>query len=92
MQPEFTSRQTSCAATDAAAVNPAGVNVCVVAPKGPGRLVRRQYEEGRGVPCPVAVEQDATGNAFALSYAKSIGGTRARVIRTACVCAGFPAL
>jgi ketol-acid reductoisomerase len=63
---------------------PAGVDVCMVAPKGPGHLVRRQYEEGRGVPCIAAVEQDATGSAFALalSYAKGIGGTRAGVIRT----------
>ncbi|CAL9592069.1 Ketol-acid reductoisomerase (NADP(+)) [Streptomyces sp. enrichment culture] len=63
---------------------PAGVDVCMVAPKGPGHLVRRQYEEGRGVPCIAAVEQDASGNAFqlALSYAKGIGGTRAGVIKT----------
>ncbi|RKN09256.1 ketol-acid reductoisomerase [Streptomyces radicis] len=63
---------------------PAGVDVCMVAPKGPGHLVRRQYEEGRGVPCIAAVEQDASGGAFplALSYAKAIGGTRAGVIRT----------
>ncbi|WP_049572413.1 ketol-acid reductoisomerase [Streptomyces sp. SBT349] len=63
---------------------PAGVDVCMVAPKGPGHLVRRQYEEGRGVPCIAAVEQDATGGAFplALSYAKAIGGTRAGVIKT----------
>ncbi|MBT2413581.1 ketol-acid reductoisomerase [Streptomyces sp. ISL-12] len=63
---------------------PAGVDVCMVAPKGPGHLVRRQYEEGRGVPCLVAVEQDTTGGALALalSYAKGIGGTRAGVIRT----------
>ncbi|MBV2353414.1 ketol-acid reductoisomerase [Streptomyces sp. J2-1] len=63
---------------------PAGVDVALVAPKGPGHLVRRQYEEGRGVPAIAAVEQDATGNAFplALSYAKAIGGTRAGVIRT----------
>jgi ketol-acid reductoisomerase len=63
---------------------PANVDVCMVAPKGPGHLVRRQYEEGRGVPCIVAVEQDASGNAFALalSYAKGIGGTRAGVIKT----------
>ncbi|RRR87103.1 ketol-acid reductoisomerase [Streptomyces sp. RP5T] len=63
---------------------PTGVDVCMVAPKGPGHLVRRQYEEGRGVPCLVAVEQDATASAFplALSYAKGIGGTRAGVIRT----------
>jgi ketol-acid reductoisomerase len=63
---------------------PVGIDVCMVAPKGPGHLVRRQYEEGRGVPCIAAVEQDATGNAFALtlSYAKAIGGTRAGVIKT----------
>lgn len=63
---------------------PASADVCMVAPKGPGHLVRRQYEEGRGVPCVAAVEQDATGNAFALalSYAKAIGGTRAGVIKT----------
>jgi ketol-acid reductoisomerase len=63
---------------------PAGVDVCMVAPKGPGHLVRRQYQEGRGVPCLVAVEQDATGNAFALalSYAKGIGGTRAGTLKT----------
>jgi ketol-acid reductoisomerase len=63
---------------------PAGVDVCMVAPKGPGHLVRRQYVEGRGVPCLVAVEQDATGNAakLALSYAKGIGGTRAGALKT----------
>ena len=63
---------------------PAGVDVAMVAPKGPGHLVRRQFEEGRGVPCLVAVEQDATGNAqaLALSWAKGIGGTRAGVIKT----------
>ncbi|WP_434596968.1 ketol-acid reductoisomerase [Streptomyces sp. A5-4] len=63
---------------------PEGIDVCMVAPKGPGHLVRRQYEEGRGVPCIAAVEQDATGKAFALtlSYAKAIGGTRAGVIKT----------
>ncbi|MGW2019394.1 ketol-acid reductoisomerase [Streptomyces sp. NPDC001927] len=63
---------------------PAGVDVALVAPKGPGHLVRRQYEEGRGVPAIAAVEQDATGGAFALalSYAKAIGGTRAGVIKT----------
>src|SRR3954447_13544604 len=54
---------------------PAGVDVAMVAPKGPGHLVRRQFQEGRGVPCLVAVEQDASGNAqaLALSYAKGIG-------------------
>ncbi|MET9699448.1 ketol-acid reductoisomerase [Streptomyces sp. NPDC051555] len=63
---------------------PADVDVALVAPKGPGHLVRRQYEEGRGVPCIAAVEQDATGKAFelALSYAAGIGGTRAGVIKT----------
>ncbi|MCZ0981392.1 ketol-acid reductoisomerase [Streptomyces diastatochromogenes] len=63
---------------------PEGIDVALVAPKGPGHLVRRQYEEGRGVPCIAAVEQDATGKAFdlALSYAKGIGGTRAGVIKT----------
>jgi ketol-acid reductoisomerase len=63
---------------------PEGVDVAMVAPKGPGHLVRRQFEEGRGVPCLVAVEQDATGEALplALSYAKGIGGTRAGALRT----------
>lgn len=62
----------------------AGHDVCMVAPKGPGHTVRRQFEEGRGVPDIVAVEQDASGNAWdlALSYAKAIGGTRAGVIKT----------
>ncbi|MFB9234212.1 ketol-acid reductoisomerase [Plantactinospora siamensis] len=63
---------------------PAEVDVAMVAPKGPGHLVRRQYVDGKGVPCLVAVEQDASGNALALAlaYAKAIGGTRAGVIRT----------
>ncbi|GIJ29169.1 ketol-acid reductoisomerase (NADP(+)) [Micromonospora qiuiae] len=63
---------------------PAGVDVAMVAPKGPGHLVRRQYVDGKGVPCLVAVEQDGSGNAFALalSYAKGIGGTRAGAIKT----------
>jgi len=63
---------------------PAGVDVAMVAPKGPGHLVRRQFVDGRGVPCLVAVEQDPTGTALALalSYAKAIGGTRAGVLRT----------
>ncbi|NUT32644.1 MAG: ketol-acid reductoisomerase [Hamadaea sp.] len=63
---------------------PADVDVAMVAPKGPGHLVRRQYVDGKGVPCLVAVEQDATGGALALalSYAKGIGGTRAGVIKT----------
>ena len=63
---------------------PAGVDVAMVAPKGPGHLVRRQFVDGRGVPCLVAVEQDASGRALplALAYAKGIGGTRAGVIET----------
>ena len=63
---------------------PANVTVAMVAPKGPGHLVRRQYVDGKGVPCLVAVEQDPTGEglALALSYAKAIGGARAGVIRT----------
>jgi ketol-acid reductoisomerase len=63
---------------------PAGVDVAMVAPKGPGHLVRRQFEAGRGVPCLVAVEQDASGKALqlALSYAKGIGGTRAGALKT----------
>jgi ketol-acid reductoisomerase len=63
---------------------PADVDVCMVAPKGPGHLVRRQYVAGRGVPVLVAVEQDATGNAWplTLSYAKGIGGTRAGALKT----------
>jgi len=60
------------------------VDVWMIAPKGPGALVRRQYEEGKGVPCLVAIHQDATGQAlkYALAYAKGIGGTRAGVIET----------
>jgi len=63
---------------------PANVDVCMVAPKGPGHLVRREYVAGRGVPVIVAVEQDATGNAWplTLSYAKPIGGLRAGGILT----------
>jgi ketol-acid reductoisomerase len=63
---------------------PAGVDVCMVAPKGPGHLVRRQFVDGRGVPVLIAVEQDATGTAWDLvkSYAKGIGGTRAGAIKT----------
>ncbi len=63
---------------------PADVDVIMVAPKGPGHLVRREYSAGRGVPVIVAVEQDATGGAWALalSYAKAIGGLRAGGIRT----------
>jgi len=63
---------------------PSDVDVFMVAPKGPGHLVRRTYEEGVGVPCLIAVHQDATGRArdLALAYAKGIGGTRAGVIET----------
>ncbi|MDQ6849587.1 MAG: ketol-acid reductoisomerase [Actinomycetota bacterium] len=63
---------------------PPSVDVAMVAPKGPGHLVRRQFVDGKGVPVLVAVEQDASGSAFdlALSYAKAIGGTRAGAIRT----------
>ena len=63
---------------------PDGVDVAMVAPKGPGHLVRRQFVDGRGVPVLVAVQQDATGQALplALSYAKGIGGTRAGALRT----------
>lgn len=65
-------------------IPPADVDVAMVAPKGPGHLVRREFEKGAGVPCLVAVYQDATGTAFqkALAYAKGIGGTRAGVIET----------
>ncbi len=63
---------------------PADVDVAMVAPKGPGHLVRRQYVEGSGVPALVAVHQDASSSAhaLALSYAHAIGGTRAGVIET----------
>lgn len=65
-------------------VPPEFVDVFMVAPKGPGHLVRRVYEEGKGVPDLIAVYQDYTGKAFdiALAYAKGIGGTRAGVIQT----------
>jgi ketol-acid reductoisomerase len=63
---------------------PSDVDVAMVAPKGPGHLVRRQFVDGKGVPCLIAVEQDASGNAeaLALSYAVAIGGGRAGVIKT----------
>jgi ketol-acid reductoisomerase len=63
---------------------PEGVDVIMIAPKGPGHLVRRTYTEGGGVPCLIAVAQDATGGAkaLALSYAEAIGGARAGVIET----------
>jgi ketol-acid reductoisomerase len=65
-------------------VPPPGVDVGMVAPKGPGHLVRRQFTEGRGVPCLMAVHEDATGNAhdLVLAYASGIGGGRAGVIET----------
>ncbi|HEY3530615.1 MAG TPA: ketol-acid reductoisomerase [Nocardioides sp.] len=63
---------------------PDGVDVIMIAPKGPGHLVRREYVDGRGVPVLVAVEKDASGKAWdvALAYAKAIGGLRAGGIRT----------
>jgi ketol-acid reductoisomerase len=65
-------------------VPPPDVDVALVAPKGPGHLVRRQFLEGSGVPCLVAVHQNPSGNALqmALAYAKGIGGTRGGVIET----------
>ncbi len=62
----------------------ADVDVTMIAPKGPGGLVRRQYQEGRGVPCLLAIHRDATGKAFdrTLAYAHGVGGTRAGVIDT----------
>ncbi|GAA2029967.1 ketol-acid reductoisomerase [Yaniella flava] len=63
---------------------PAGIDVAMVAPKGPGHVVRREFEAGRGVPALVAVEKDESGQAkdLALAYAKGVGGTRAGVIET----------
>src|SRR6201992_2317843 len=63
---------------------PEGVDVGMVAPKGPGHLVRRQYEEGNGVPCLMSVHQDASGDAHGvvLAYASGIGGGRAAVVET----------
>lgn len=65
-------------------VPPANVDAIMVAPKGPGHLVRRTYEQGEGVPCLFAVYQDATGQARdrAMAYAKGIGGTRAGILET----------
>ena len=65
-------------------VPPAGVDVFMAAPKGPGHTVRSQYVAGKGVPCLVAVEQNATGNAYqlALAYIAGIGGARAGVMET----------
>lgn len=63
---------------------PKDVDVVMIAPKGPGHLVRREFEKGGGVPCLVAVHQDATGQALAkaLAYAAGIGGTRSGVLQT----------
>jgi ketol-acid reductoisomerase len=65
-------------------VAPKDVDVFMVAPKGPGHLVRRIYTEGKGVPCLIAIHQDATGKAkeIALAWARGIGGTRAGVLET----------
>jgi len=65
-------------------VSPAGVDVVMIAPKGPGHLVRRTYEQGEGVPCLFAVFQDETGQGRdrAMAYAKGIGGTRAGILET----------
>ncbi|MDR2530038.1 MAG: ketol-acid reductoisomerase [Oscillospiraceae bacterium] len=65
-------------------VPPADVNVVMIAPKGPGHTVRSQFVEGKGVPCLVAVHQDATGDALklALAYALGVGGARAGVLET----------
>jgi len=63
---------------------PQHVDVSMIAPKGPGHLVRRTYQEGSGVPCLIAIRQDASGSAheLALSYARAIGGSRAGVLET----------
>ncbi|HHT54878.1 MAG TPA: ketol-acid reductoisomerase [Clostridiales bacterium] len=65
-------------------IPPENVNVIMIAPKGPGHTVRSQYQEGKGVPCLIAVYQDHTGNAkdIALAYAAGIGGARAGVLET----------
>ena len=65
-------------------VPPANVNVMMIAPKGPGHLVRRTFSEGSGVPCLIAIHQDPSGNTkdLALAWAKGIGGTKAGVIET----------
>ena len=65
-------------------VPPADVDVCMIAPKGPGHTVRSEYQAGKGVPCLVAVHQNATGKALevALAYAAGIGGARAGVLET----------
>ncbi len=63
---------------------PEGVDVVLIAPKGPGHLVRRQFQDGRGIPCLIAVHQDASGQArqIGLAYARALGGTRAGVLDT----------
>ena len=63
---------------------PEDVNIIMIAPKGPGHTVRTQFQEGKGVPCLVAIQQDATGDALqtALAYASGIGGARAGVLQT----------
>ena len=63
---------------------PAEIDVVLVAPKGPGHLVRRQFQDGRGIPCLIAVHQDASGQArqVGLAYARALGGTRAGVLET----------
>lgn len=65
-------------------VPPSDVNVFMIAPKGPGHTVRSQYQEGKGVPCLIAVHQDASGNAheLGLAYAAGIGGARAGILET----------
>lgn len=65
-------------------VPPKTVNICMCAPKGPGHMLRQEYEKGQGIPMLIAIEQDATENAkeIALAYAKGVGGTRAGVIET----------
>ena len=65
-------------------VPPANVDVYMVAPKGPGHMVRRTYTEGSGVPCLIAVHQDYTGKAkdYALAYANGVGGARAGILET----------
>ena len=62
----------------------ASLDVVMIAPKGPGRLVRRQYQQGRGVPCLIAIHQDASGQAKAraLAYAHGLGGGRGGVLET----------
>ena len=65
-------------------VPPKDVDVLLIAPKGPGHLVRRQFQDGRGIPCLIAVHQDATGQArdIGLAYARAIGGGRAGILET----------